>query len=68
MKITTLWIVTIPTDTSTLDDICFECDINALALEIRGGLNPHGVYGIYTGPFKAYDCAVALLAERDDVI
>ena len=35
----TLWFVVSPTPNSELGDICFECDFERFALQIRGGLD-----------------------------
>jgi hypothetical protein len=39
MKITKFWVVTEPTDVSTLEDILFDTNIDGLALQLKGGLS-----------------------------
>lgn len=46
-KETKFWVVTIPTKESTLQDICFECDLKGLALQFKGGLSPDDIIGMY---------------------
>ena len=60
------WIVEKPTTSSTLDDICFECkDIAYFANQVKGGLDPADVKGVFTKEPKAKKLAEKLLAERD---
>ena len=41
------WLVTKPTPSSIMQDICFECDIDKYALQIMGSLHPNDIVGIY---------------------
>ena len=44
---TKFWVVTIPTQDSTLGDILFECDLKGLRLQFLGGLFDSQIHGIY---------------------
>lgn len=44
---TKFWVVTKPTNVSTLGDIIFECDIKGLGNQFRGGLNSDDIVGWY---------------------
>ena len=60
------WIVEKPTVNSTLEDVYFECkDITYFANQVRGGLDPANVKGVFYNEAKAKKLAEKLLAERD---
>ena len=60
------WIVEKPTTSATLDDICFECkDIAYFANQVKGGLKPEDIKGVFVKEAKAKKLAEKLLAERD---
>ena len=60
------WIVEKPSTSATIDDICFECkDVAYFANQVKGGLNPEDIKGIFTKEPKAKKLAEKLLAERD---
>jgi hypothetical protein len=44
---TKFWIVTEPTEDSTLADVLFSTDIRGLVLQIKGGLAASQIHGIY---------------------
>jgi hypothetical protein len=65
-EIGAFWVVEKPTTSSTIDDICFECkDVAYFANQVKGGLNPEDIKGIFTKEPKAKKLAEKLLAERD---
>jgi len=57
--VTTLWIVTRPGVNSTIQDIVFEVDFDSISRQIKGGLNPSEVIGIWTSE----DCAHVVADE-----
>lgn len=57
----TLWFVVSPTPVSGLDDICFECDFERFALQVRGGLDEHKIVGIFADGTEAKELAEKLL-------
>ena len=59
MKLETIWIVTKPTELSTLVDICFSTSVNDLHLYYAGGLD--NVIGFYTTEEEAVEVAEGLL-------
>jgi hypothetical protein len=59
----TFWVVTKPTPTSELGDICFEANIIELACQFRGGLDETTIHGIYVSEVEAQRVAANLLAE-----
>jgi len=60
------WVVEKPSIDSTIDDICFECkDVAYFANQVRGGLDPSDVKGIFTKEAKAKKLAEKLLADLD---
>lgn len=60
------WVVEKPSISSTLDDICFECEnVAYFANQVKGGLNPANVKGIFTKEAKAKKLAESLLADLD---
>ena len=65
-EVGSFWIVEKPTVNSTLEDVCFECsDIAYFANQVRGGLDPADVRGVFYNEAKAKKLAEKLLAERD---
>jgi hypothetical protein len=59
----TFWVVTKPTSSSEVDDICFEANIFGLADQFRAGLDETTIHGIYVSEVEAQRVAVNLLAE-----
>ncbi|MGA2620200.1 MAG: hypothetical protein ABSF26_21485 [Thermoguttaceae bacterium] len=57
----TLWFVVSPTPNSDLGDICFECDFERFALQIRGGLDERKIVGIFADETEAKELADNLL-------
>lgn len=68
MKITTLWVVTRPTDLSVLDDICFQTDLIGLGLQFLGGLKTTEVVAAFTEREEAQSLARKLLAIHADIV
>ena len=65
-EIGAFWVVEMPTLNSTIDDICFECkDVAYFANQVKGGLNPEDIKGIFTKEPKAKKLGEKLLADRD---
>jgi hypothetical protein len=58
----TLWFVTSPTPNSELGDICFECDFERFALQIRGGLDEQKIVGVFADEGEAKELAERLLS------
>jgi organic radical activating enzyme len=60
------WVVEKPSISSTIDDICFECkDVAYFANQVKGGLYPADIKGIFTKEAKAKKLAEKLLADLD---
>lgn len=60
------WVVEKPSISSTIDDICFECEnVAYFANQVKGGLEPANVKGIFTKEAKAKKLAEKLLADLD---
>lgn len=60
------WVVEKPSISSTIDDICFECEnVAYFANQVKGGLDPANVKGIFTKEAKAKKLAEKLLADLD---
>lgn len=59
------WVVTFPTQFSSLNDIFFEADIFDFALQLRGGLEVEEISGIFKNKAKAKKLAVKLLEEYE---
>ena len=57
----TLWFVVSPTPESELGDICFECDFETFAQQIRGGLDERKIVGIFAKEQPAKELAQRLL-------
>lgn len=65
-EIGSFWIVEKPSTSSTLDDICFECEnIAYLINQVRGGLSEKDIKGVFFKEAKAKKLAEKLLADRD---
>ena len=57
----TFWLVTSSTPHSDLGDVCFECDFERFALQIRGGLDEKAIIGIFADRTEAVELAEKLL-------
>ena len=57
----TLWFIVSPTPNSELGDICFECDFERFALQIRGSLDERKIVGIFADEGEAKELAEKLL-------
>ena len=57
----TFWIVTNPSPVSELGDICFDCDFEKFALQIKGGLETTSIVGIFADGQPAIELAEKLL-------
>ena len=57
----TFWFVVSPTPNSELGDICFECDFERFARQIRGGLDEQTIVGIFVDQTEAVELAERLL-------
>jgi hypothetical protein len=55
------WIVISPTSNSQLCDICFDCDFERFASQIRGGLDEQKIAGIFSDQTEAVELAERLL-------
>jgi vacuolar-type H+-ATPase subunit I/STV1 len=65
-EIGSFWVVEKPSTSSTLDDICFECEnIAYLINQVRGGLSEKDIKGVFFKEAKAKKLAEKLLADRD---
>lgn len=65
-EVGSFWVVEKPSTSSTLDDICFECEnIAYLINQVRGGLSEKDIKGVFKKEAKAKKLAEKLLAERD---
>jgi hypothetical protein len=65
-EIGSFWVVEKPTLSSTIEDIVFECkDIAYFANQVRGGLSPNTVAGVFKNEAKAKKLGEKLLADRD---
>ena len=53
MKLETFWIVTEAHPISTLADICFQTDARGFALQVKGGLEPDEIVGLFTDEGRA---------------
>lgn len=63
MKIDKFWVVTQPRELSELADICFEADVQTLALQFKGGLLPDEIIGLYTESHEAKNTAQKALSN-----
>lgn len=65
-EVGSFWVVEKPSTSSTLDDICFECEnVAYLINQVRGGLSEKDIKGVFKKEAKAKKLAEKLLAERD---
>jgi hypothetical protein len=65
-EVGSFWVVEKPSTSSTLKDTCWECkDVAYFANQVKGGLNPEDIKGIFYKEAKATKLAEKLLAERD---
>jgi len=65
-EVGSFWVVEKPSTSSTLDDICFECEnIAYLINQVRGGLSEKDIKGVFFKEAKAKKLAEKLLADRD---
>jgi hypothetical protein len=53
----TFWIVIRPTPDSDLGDICFQCDFEQFACQVRGGLHEDSILGIFAREQDAVELA-----------
>jgi len=65
-EIGSFWVVEKPSTSSTLDNICFECEnIAYLINQVRGGLSEKDIKGVFFKEAKAKKLAEKLLVDRD---
>lgn len=65
-EIGAFFITEMPTLSSTIDDIVFECkDIAYFANQVKDGLSPNNISGVFKTEAKAKKLGEKLLAERD---
>jgi hypothetical protein len=65
-EIGAFWITEMPTLSSTIKDIVFECkDIAYFANQVKGGLSVNDIAGVFKNEAKAKKLGEKLLAERD---
>ena len=57
------WVVTKPTENSTLTDILFDADVFDMALQMLGGLKGESIVGVYKNKGKAAKIAKGLLKK-----
>ena len=55
MKISSFWVVTKPTNLSTLEDIVFRSTPQEIGLQFLGGLKPTNVVAFYEDEFSAVE-------------
>lgn len=63
MKISTFWVVTLPTLLSTPEDIVFESNPKEISKQFFGGLNPDDIVGFYTDKESALKIGKKLLKK-----
>jgi len=61
-RVDAIWIVTRPTQVSTLADIVFQTSVPLLANQFRGGLSPDDIMGVYLNEQEARAVGTSLLA------
>lgn len=61
---TRFWVVTKPAPASTIEDICFETDLDGLRLQFLGGLGESEIHGLYKTEDAARTAALTLLSQR----
>lgn len=65
-EIGAFFITEMPTLSSTIDDIVFECkDVAYFANQVKGGLSVNDIAGVFKNEAKAKKLGEKLLAERD---
>lgn len=65
-EVGSFWVVEKPSTNSKMEDACWECkDIAYFANQVKGGLNPEDIKGVFYNEGKAKKLAEKLLAERD---
>ena len=60
------WLVVSPSPVSTLGDICFECNLQQFAVQIRGGLNEQNIVAAFAEQGPAVELAERLLRAADE--
>jgi hypothetical protein len=60
------WVVTMPAERSTLDDICFEIDWLGLENQFRGGVKSEEIRAVYDIEEEAKENAERLIRWRKD--
>jgi len=63
-RVDSIWIVTRPTQVSTLADIVFQTSVPLLANQFRGGLSADDIMGVYLNEQEARAVGASLLAGR----
>jgi len=58
------WLVLEPSPASELGDICFQCDLQQFARQIRGGLDESTIVGAFTDESEATAVAEGLLEGK----
>ena len=58
------WLVLEPSPASELGDICFRCDFEQFARQVRGGLDENEIVGAFTDEAEATGLARGLLAGK----
>jgi hypothetical protein len=62
----TFWLVVSPSTTSTLGDICFECDFRRFAVQIRGGLDEEKIVAVFADEGPAVELAEKMLRAIEE--
>jgi hypothetical protein len=60
------WLVTSPSTTSTLVDICFESDLQRFAVQIRGGLEEEKIVAVFKDQQPAVELAKKMLRATEE--
>ena len=60
------WLVVSPSPVSTLGDICFKCDLQQFAVQIRGGLDEQKIVAAFAEEQPAIELAERLLRAADE--
>jgi hypothetical protein len=60
------WIVVSPSPVSTLGDICFECDFNRFAIQVRGGLDEEKIVAVFADEEPAVELAEKMLRAVEE--
>ena len=61
-RVDAIWIVTRPTQVSTLADLVFQTSVPLLEKQFRGGLSPDDIMGVYLNEQEARAVGASLLA------